>query len=205
MTLKPAVGGINKNEPDGALDAPTAVTQYADISVRPAQLCDATVIAELAAAEFNESAPSVETISRVIAFGAEGLFSILKSRESCEPAVVGFFGVLLLNSSGVEAIKSRRFNAKDPSLSMLCRAGEVPAALYGWGIVAKGIGKIVMPMVERHFTEPRFNNINVYARGGSPKGIAHVLKMGGVPVFRGDDLRSGCLAVYPLRPPSRSL
>lgn len=187
---------ISDNQSVGERDARVhAPIDPRDISVRRTTLSEAAFLADLSAREIGGTTASAETVIRMVEFNNECFFTILRAKgASQQPA--GFYANLVLNEEGALAAQNGQFDALDPDISLLCPPEEPPAALYGWGMVAKGgLNKIAGPMMARRLAEPRYRNLDIYSRAGTEAGMKSAMRAGAVPL--GDrEPRVGGLFVF---------
>lgn len=63
------------------------------------------------------------------------------------PEMAGVAAYVPLNARGLAALRRGEFHPRDPDLRCVAPAGEDPAALYLWGLVAHGLSDIVGKLV----------------------------------------------------------
>jgi hypothetical protein len=100
----------------------------------------------------------------------------------------GAFAMLPLRRSGLDALNAHSFNAKEPDWNQVAKAGEDPAAIYGWGFAAstrRAAAAVVRgAMLIR---EEAFGGIPWFTRAATPAGAKVILGKMGYRPFAGSD------------------
>ncbi len=113
-------------------DPVLSVRQFSSIGLEAATRDEMVAAHSLAQDMIGGETASVETLRRVQAHMGAAVFI---HRERGE--ITGLLAWLLLTPRGLRALITGRFNGVDPSPAHLCRPGEAPAALYGWGYAGR--------------------------------------------------------------------
>ncbi len=88
-------------------------------------------------------------LMRVLAHNPE----IIRLAERPDGGEPGFVAYLPLRPEGLVALTEGRLDRRDPDTSLLCRAGEVPVALYMWCVYSPGNFIPAIAAIAAHFEE----------------------------------------------------
>ncbi|MEI8146186.1 MAG: hypothetical protein WCH83_12045 [Alphaproteobacteria bacterium] len=155
-------------------------------------------LAELARDAIGPDIASTDVFKRVLEHNAECCWVVYKRPED-DPfshRLIGFTAFLLLNQRGHAAVRRDAFIGKDPDTSMLCANDEPPSALYWWASVAQRSTAQTLPRVVRTLQGPRYRNLDIYTRPGTPHGARIIANLGFEPVLPGRTGAIGDLMVY---------
>ncbi len=86
-------------------------------------------------------------LARVLAHNPEVLRVVDRGPERDSP----FLAYLPLNAAGLDALTEGRLNRRDPDTALLCRANELPAALYIWCLYSPGSFIPAISAIAAHF------------------------------------------------------
>jgi hypothetical protein len=155
-------------------------------------------IAELARESIGPDIASQAVFQRVLEYNRECCWVVYRRPESdlFSHRLIGFTAFLLLNRRGHAAVRRDEFVGKNPDMSMLCQKGEVPAALYWWASVAHRSTAQTLPGVVEALQHPRYRNLDIYTRPGTPHGARIIANLGFTPVLPGRTGTIGDLMVY---------
>ncbi|MHA3795570.1 GNAT family N-acetyltransferase [Sphingomonas sp. YL-JM2C] len=103
-----------------------------ELSIRQANIQEAVEALGHARASLGNLVPD-ETAMRAVAHNPE-IFQLVG--EPTNGSGQAFLAFLPLNAEGAHAIASNRFNGRQPDLSLVCKPGEAPSAIYIWLIFA---------------------------------------------------------------------
>ncbi len=94
---------------------------------------------ELTRQKLGPVAP-LEVVQKIYRHNTDSFWAIWRSpSDSRENAkLIGYYGLLLLNERGVDALQQGKLNAADPDLSLIVGPKERPAGNYIWAVVAPG-------------------------------------------------------------------
>jgi predicted GNAT family N-acyltransferase len=87
-----------------------------------------------------------------------------------DTAAEGYLAFLMLNDEGAELLLSGRLDATDPPLEMLTRQHEKPAAIYVWGVYARGLIAGGVPLAFEKTWTPRYRKAPLLARAATIQG-----------------------------------
>ena len=117
--------------------------------IRPARTEEIPDIHRLIALEISSAVGPVEAMARVFAKNPVALWRIEHRDTAGSVRPIGMYGFLPLNEAGVEALKAGTLDRREPDLRFIAPAGEKPAALYVWAMVARKIGRLTYPVIKR--------------------------------------------------------
>lgn len=100
--------------------------------IRPADLEEALEALGHARLKLGDLVPD-EIAARALAHNPE-IFQLVGKKTKAEHQA--FLAFLPLNAEGARALAFNRFNGKQPDLSLVCKPGDVPSAIYIWLIYA---------------------------------------------------------------------
>jgi hypothetical protein len=136
MTFRPQPGGIARQPLPGEL--PELVTKVeAALGVG---LADCGLIARIAAAD-----PDTLWVF------------------DCGGRAAGGFALLFLTGEGVARMLDGRLDMRAPDFASLAGAGEPPAGVYMWALLARGRAAAALPQVLAMLQGPRFRNADLWA------------------------------------------
>jgi len=88
------------------------------------------------------------------------------------PRLVGTVAYVPLNAEGLVALRGGAFNARDPNLELVAATDENPAALYLWGIVARGLSDLAGKLVGHAVGLDLYETLPVFGTIGTEEGLA---------------------------------
>jgi predicted GNAT family N-acyltransferase len=162
------------------------------ISVRRLRESDLEPCVALTASRLNATVASRHAIGRVLTNNPDAFWGIFRSDTLDQvPTLAGFYSFLLLNDEGHRALRDHALNAVEPDLDLLAKAGERPAAVYIWAIVAEHLTAIAGPTISKAM-EYLHKGLPIYATAGTQAGLNKLRNLDYRPVT-GDDDRLGGL------------
>jgi predicted GNAT family N-acyltransferase len=134
----------------------------------------------------NLSAPvaGYEVVSPILHKHRESFWGVFPLEGPDRGHLVGYVGMLFLNSNGVASLKSYNFDAKNPDFRHLIDSDADLEAIYLWSIVAPKLGKIAIGMVAKAMG-PSYAGLPLYAGAASLAGLRTILGFGFKPVEEG--------------------
>jgi hypothetical protein len=81
----------------------------------------------------------------------------------CGGRAAGGFALLFLTGEGVARMQDGRLNMRAPDFACLARAGQPPAGVYMWALLARGRAAAALPQVLALLQGPRFRNADLWA------------------------------------------
>jgi hypothetical protein len=125
------------------------------------------------AADFGPTAAPLEVMKNVHHHNGDTLWVVSRDRSRTAEAdeVAGCYAFLFLAEEGHKALLARTLDTINPPLSMLASAGERPAAIYFWAVVAGGVGSIATRLIAIGLGAPLYADLPAYARPGIVGGL----------------------------------
>ncbi len=132
-------------------------------------------------------------------------FRVFRAGDSSEhgSAVRGFSSSLFLNEQGVSALKSGKFDGRNPELSYLAPPLVRPAATYAWALVARGFGVSAVMHTALSYRADIYQGVPVWCTAGSKAGAQLINAHGFQSVHNGNDVGGVFMNTSPLRPEVR--
>jgi hypothetical protein len=96
--------------------------------------------------------------------------------------LAGCFAALLLNGCGFEHLLNGDLSVADPSRSHLVRPGEPAAAIYVWALCVPRMAVAATGDVMQWLRQSMYARADLYARAGTPKGKAFMIRAGFHPL-----------------------
>jgi predicted GNAT family N-acyltransferase len=123
---------------------------------------------------------ATEVVHRVFRYNPDSFWAIAR-RENFAAGITraeGYVAFLMLNQSGLDRLFEGTLVATDPDPSLICRQTEIPAAIYGWGVFARGMLAGGIPLVYEKISTPRYREIPVYSRAATVEGRRNMESLG---------------------------
>jgi hypothetical protein len=134
---------------------------------------DVPTLHKLIRTEIGEQTASLTVMQKVRRHNQDTLWGIFKRGRGAYPFdMIGCCTFLFPNIAGLAALQSDSLDTLDPRLDLLTPGGEKPAAIYGWGIVARKMGRIVVPLVTQALDPVLYAGLPLYGRAGTAGGLA---------------------------------
>lgn len=123
--------------------------------------------------QIGQQVAPLKAMQDVYRHNPETLWVIFRSLtgDHSQAQLVGYYGFLHLNQRGHEALEARTLKPRDPDLSLLAAAGERPAAVYIWAIVARKLTSLTIPLVGKGLGVTRYGGLPFYATAGTMGGL----------------------------------
>ena len=147
------------------------------VEVNRALVHEARIVQELSDVSIPGEAASISRVEDVICSNADNIFVFRKNDE-----IVGLYAMLMLRSVGLERLLLGEFDGVNPDLISLSRTGETPAAIYVWSYVAPGLAADGVRYVSQFLQQPKYRNINFFARPVTKEGVRITLNFGYEPI-----------------------
>jgi predicted GNAT family N-acyltransferase len=154
-----------------ALGSPGVINLSQRLVVFSAVAADIETLVPRARQEMGGGA-SNEVVRRVAGHNPDSLWGIARRDRyaSGDTAAEGYVAFLMLNDEGADQLLTGRLDAKNPSLNLLTRQHEKPAAIYIWGIYARGAIAGAIPLALEKARTPLYSNAPLLARAVTPEG-----------------------------------
>jgi hypothetical protein len=143
------------------------------VFVRVAQFSEIEALHELTVREIGQQVAPLEAMQDVHRHNPETLWAIFRapSGDASRAQLAGYYGFLHLNQAGSEALEKRTLRPRSPDLSLLAAAGERPAVVYVWAIVARRLTKLTIPLVGKGLGIKRYGGLQFFATAGTMGGL----------------------------------
>jgi hypothetical protein len=116
------------------------------------------------------------TVRRVVAWRPDSLWTFLRDGQ-----LVGGFAMLMLNSTGFDALLAGRMDTRDPPIELLAGPAEIPAAIYLWASAHLCATDGMLKMLVR-LQSPPYERANLYAVPYTVRGLRFHQRWGFQPV-----------------------
>jgi hypothetical protein len=159
---KPAVAEAEAPHPEGGL-----------VFVRMAQPEDIETLHQLTVSQIGQQVAPLEAMQDVYRHNPETLWIIYRAPngDKSQAQLAGYYGFLHLNEAGHKALEARTITPRKPDLSLLAAAGERPAAVYIWAIVARKLTTLTIPLVGKGLGIKRYGGLPFYATAATMGGL----------------------------------
>jgi hypothetical protein len=143
------------------------------VFVRVARFEEIEALHTLTVREIGDRVAPLEAMQDVYRHNPETLWVILRSPsgDKTQAEIAGYYGFLHLNEAGYEALQARTLTPRKPDLSLLAPAGERPAAVYVWAIVARKLTTLTIPLMGKGLGIKRYGGLQFYATAGTMGGL----------------------------------
>jgi predicted GNAT family N-acyltransferase len=188
-TTRTATALIDTQRPaKHALGSQGVINLSQRLVVFSAVAADIETLVPRARQEMGEGA-SNEVVRRVARHNPDSLWGIARRDRyaSGDTAAEGYVAFLMLNDEGADQLLTGRLDAKNPSLNLLTRQHEKPAAIYIWGIYARGAIAGAIPLALEKACTPLYREAPLIARAATPAGhrLLSTIGFNRGAVFRG--------------------
>lgn len=133
-------------------------------------------ILELAESLMGGGLASEQAILRVMAWRPDSLWAFTRNDR-----LVGGFAMLMLNSTGVDALLADTMDTRDPPLQLLARPAKAPTGIYLWGSAHLSATDGMLQMLVR-LQSPPYERANLYAVPHTMSGLRFHQRWGFHPV-----------------------
>jgi predicted GNAT family N-acyltransferase len=137
----------------------------------------------------TDTAPA-EVVRRVHAHNPDTIWGIFTRNDEGSHRFAGYYSFLLLNVAGHKALLDRALDRTNPQQVFLADAGERPAAIYIWGIVAKRLTWIAGPAVAQQMAHLH-SRLPIYTTLATEAGFKLGIESGYKPVTPEDNRLGG--------------
>jgi hypothetical protein len=100
-----------------------------------------------------------------------GVYYMPEDTPADEAKFIGYYGFLHLNLAGEKALETGAFDALNPHMSELSKAGERPVIIYVWALVARRVARLATPLVARALGRDLYGGVPIYAKAGTLGGL----------------------------------
>jgi len=143
------------------------------VFVRMARADEIEALHQLTVSQIGQHVAPLEAMQDVYRHNPETLWAIFRSPtgDKAQAQLAGYYGFLHLNQAGLEALEARTITPRKPDLSLLAAAGERPAAVYVWAIVARRLSTITVPLVAKGLGIKRYGGLQFWATAATMGGL----------------------------------
>ena len=150
------------------------------IELRRANHEDLATARDFAQGELPGNIAAGEVLAKAIDHNPDNLLAFWRNDE-----IVGIWAMLMLGPMGVEQLLLGEFETINPEFSYLTPAGETPAAIYKWAVVAPGMAAEGIRHVSRFMRQPRYVRANFFSRPNTDVGKKLNYSLGLSPIDSG--------------------
>jgi hypothetical protein len=143
------------------------------VFVRMAREDEIEALHQLTVGQIGQQVAPLEAMQDVYRHNPETLWVIFRSPtgDHSQAQLAGYYGFLHLNAAGLEALEARTLTPRKPDLSLLAEAGERPAAVYVWAIVARRLAMLTVPLIGKGLGVKRYGGLPFYATAATMGGL----------------------------------
>lgn len=153
-----------------------------------ARLADLAMLAEMASANIGGQLAPLASMQRVWRHDPESFWIFRHARQ--RDSIRGAGALLHLNAAGLAALRNGELDRLHPQLHLLASAGEEPAAMYIWALIARGRGAAGWAALCAILRRERFVRADYFATAATPDGARTLVNFGFEPE------RDGALPLY---------
>lgn len=179
-TMQTATALIDTNSlAKHALEAPGLINLSQRLVVFNAAAADIETLVPRARHEMGGGA-SNEVVRRVARYNPDAIWGIARRDRyiTGNTAAEGYLAFLMLNDEGADRLMSGRLDPTNPSLDLLSRQHEKPAAIYVWGVYARGAIAGGVPLALEKTWTPLLRDAPLLARAATAEGHRMLETMG---------------------------
>lgn len=113
-----------------------------------------------------------ETVQRIARHNPDTIWGIARRDRYAagDTAAEGYLAFLMLNDEGAFRLLEGRLDAMDPPLDLLTRQHQKPAAIYVWGVFARGTVAGGVPLALEKVGTPIYRGAPLLARAATAEG-----------------------------------
>jgi hypothetical protein len=143
------------------------------VFVRMAREDEIPTLHQLTVSQIGPHVAPLEAMQDVYRHNPETLWIIFRAPngDKSQAQLVGYYGFLHLNEAGHKALEARTLTPRKPDMSLLTPAGERPAAVYIWAIVARKLTTLTIPLVGKGLGIKRYGGLQFYATAATMGGL----------------------------------
>jgi predicted GNAT family N-acyltransferase len=189
QTMRTATALIETNRlARHALEAPDLINLSQRLVVFSAAVTDIETLVPRARRDMGGGA-SNEVVKRIARYNPDAIWGIARRDRylAGNTAAEGYLAFLMLNDEGAERLMSGRLEAIDPPQELLSRQHEKPAAIYVWGVYARGAVAGGVPLALEKTWTPLYRDAPLLARAATAEGhrMLETLGFSRGAIFRG--------------------
>jgi predicted GNAT family N-acyltransferase len=139
---------------------------------------------------------SFEDVRAVYQHNPDSFWSIYSSPSDNrkDAKCLGYYGLLMLNEAGLDALQRGTLNGRNPDLSLLAPAKTRPAAVYVWALVASSFAQQAGMLLGWALGDDLYRGVPYCAMLGTTAGARRFAKLRGKNV---EDFPLGSVGVIP--------
>jgi hypothetical protein len=150
--------------------------RYEEIDASPARLEELPAMLALARGAVPGVAVQAAIVERIYHLHPESIFPFRYGRQ-----IIGGIAFLYLNDDGLDRLLLDELDFADPDPAVLAPAGETPAALYVWALVARGRAAGGIANVSLCLREEPYALADYYAQPATQSGARLLARLGFQP------------------------
>jgi hypothetical protein len=143
------------------------------IFVRMPKFDEIETLHELTAKEIGPNVAPLEAMQDVYRHNPETMWMLFRSptEDRAQGQLAGYYAFLHLNKAGLEALEAKTLRPRQPDLRLIAPAGERPAAVYIWAIIARKLNLLAIPLVGKGLGVKRYGGLPFYATAATMSGL----------------------------------
>ena len=163
------------------------------IFVRMPRFDEIETLHELTASQIGPNVASLEAMQDVYRHNPETMWMLFRSptEDRADGKLAGYYAFLHLNAAGLEALENKTLRPLKPDLNLIANAGERPAAVYIWAIIARKLNLMAIPLVGKGLGVKRYGGLPFYATAATMAGLNGLKSYGFEDTSRPEDEKLG--------------
>lgn len=162
-----------------ALDTPGIINLSQRLVVFSAAASDIEMLVPRARQEMGGGASNA-VVRRVARHNPDSIWGIARRDRYAagDTAAEGYLAFLMLNEEGADRLLTGRLDPTNPPLDLLTRQNEKPAAIYVWGVYARGVVAGGVPLAFEKVWTPLYRKAPLLARATTTEGYRMLESLG---------------------------
>jgi hypothetical protein len=168
------------------------------IFVRMPRFEEIQTLHELTVNQIGAFVAPLKAMQDVYRHNPETMWMLFRSptEDRAQGKLVGYYAFLHLNQAGLEALEARTLRPLEPDLRLLAPAGERPAAVYIWAIIAPKLNLLAIPLVGKGLGVKRYGGLPFYAKAATMAGLNGLKSYGFKGASANDDTLGDVFKFY---------
>jgi hypothetical protein len=127
----------------------------------------------LAVRQIGPNVATLDALQNVYRHNPETQWMLFRSstEDRADGQLVGYYGFLHLNAAGLAALEAQTLRPSAPDLRLVAPAGERPAAVYIWAIIAPRLNLMAIPLIGKGLGVKRYGGLPFYATAATMAGL----------------------------------
>lgn len=105
-----------------------------------------------------------------------------------DKSIIGYYFMIMLNKSGLDALLSNVFDPFHPERNYAAGIDQPVSAIFKWCIILPGVARTAIPILAEYLRTEPYRSVDIYANAATPRGKSLMESLSFRPIDRSSRL-----------------